>query len=118
VKFINEAYPLPQTFEVGVNAKLLSPGNALFENVENHELIFAYSIVHPRDYAQQQTMGLEYSWNNLFFIRGGYKFNFDEETITTGLGFRMANVRLDYSYVPMGDFLEPVHRFTFGYGLN
>lgn len=118
VKFVNETYPLPQTFEVGASAKLLSPGEALFSEVKNHELLFVYSIVHPRDYAQQQTMGLEYSWNNLFFIRGGYKFNFDEETLTTGLGFRIANARLDYSYIPMGNFLEPVHRFSFGYGLN
>ncbi|MCF8262438.1 MAG: PorV/PorQ family protein [Melioribacteraceae bacterium] len=115
VQFVEDKYPLPQTFEVGISAYLIDYSDAFITNIPHSRLLFAYSIVHPRDYEQQQVIGMEYSYDDLVFIRGGYKMNFDEETITAGFGLFWNNIRFDYAYVPFGDFLDSVHRFSFGY---
>ncbi|RMD94844.1 MAG: hypothetical protein D6813_01465, partial [Calditrichaeota bacterium] len=63
-------------------------------------------------------VGVEYSYLDILFLRGGYKFNFDEESWALGLGVRFKGMRLDYSYSDFGDYFNPVHRFTVGFGMK
>jgi len=118
ITFVDKGYPLPQTFTIGISAELFSGFDPLLMLVEDQALLFAYNLSQPRDYSQQHHFGLEYSYSDLFFLRAGYKLNFDEEGLSLGAGVDYSNIRVDYSYNDFGDFLDSIHRFTVGYGIN
>lgn len=115
IKYIAESYPLPQTLSIGVSSYLFAPGNSLFFQSNNHQLLIAYDMVEARDYGQQYQVGLEYSIKKMLFLRGGYKINYDEEGLTLGFGLKALHTRVDYSYASFGETLKPVHRFTVGF---
>lgn len=118
IEYFDQSYPLPQTFTVGISAELLSDIDPLLMKVDGQKLLFAYNLSQPRDYSQQHHLGLEYSFANLFFLRGGYKINFDEEGLSFGAGVDYSNIRVDYSYNDFGEYLDSIHRFTVGFGTN
>ncbi|KAA3615268.1 MAG: hypothetical protein D8M58_22145 [Calditrichaeota bacterium] len=117
VKFVKEKYPLPQTFNIGFSSYLIGSNDPLLTSIEGQSLLFAFDIVQPRDYDQQYNLGLEYGFNDMFFLRGGYKLNYDEESFALGLGIKYDSYRIDYSYNDYGEFLDSVQRFTIGFGL-
>ncbi|HDZ59139.1 MAG TPA: hypothetical protein ENH47_03585, partial [Ignavibacteriales bacterium] len=59
--------------------------------------------------------GLEYVWNKILFIRGGYKFNVDEQDYSFGAGLNVpisiAEFTLDYSFSNFQR-LGSAHRFS------
>lgn len=118
IKFVDKSYPLPQTLTLGISAELLSDVDPLLMKMNNQKLLFAYNLSQPRDYGQQQHVGIEYSYLNIFFLRAGYKINFDEEGLTLGAGINYKNYRIDYSYNNYDEFLGNVHRFTIGLSIN
>jgi len=115
VKYIDQGYPLPQTFTIGVAGYLIAPENGFFVQSNTHKLLLAYDMSQPRDYNQQHHLGIEYSLKDFIFLRTGYKFNFDEEGFAFGFGVKMAGVRIDYSYSDFGHYLDSVHRFSVGF---
>jgi len=115
IKFIDESYPLPQTLSIGVSGYLIAPENSFILQSEAQKLLFAFDMVEARDYGQQYHLGGEYSMRDVLFLRGGYKFNYDEESYALGVGFKYYNIRFDYSYGDFGDTLDPVHRFSVGF---
>ena len=118
VKFIDKNYPLPQTFNIGVSAHLFSPEDPLISTIEDHSLLFSYDIIQPRDYDQMHSMGLEYSFKDMIFLRGGYTFNSDQEGLSAGVGLNVDKYRVDYSFSDYGEYLDSVHRITIGFELN
>ena len=112
IKFVEKAFPPPQTFDIGISAYILGPNNPMVVNSENQKLLVSFDLTHPRDYAQQYNAGIEYSFNDLIFLRGGYKINYDEEGLTLGFGINLKRLIIDYSYNDYGDFISSVHRFT------
>ena len=118
VKFLDSPYPLPQTFAIGISANLFAPGEALISQIENQKLLIAYNLFQPRDYSQQHNIGLEYTYNDLISIRGGYKLNYDEEGLSFGAGVNYNGYKVDYSYNDYGEFLGQVHRFSIGFSIN
>lgn len=118
VKFVDKGYSLPQTFTIGISAELFSDVDPLLMQISGQKLLFAYNLSQPRDYSQQHHLGLEYSFANFFFLRGGYKINFDEEGFSVGAGVDYSNIRVDYSFNDFGEYLDSVHRFTVGFGTN
>lgn len=119
VKYFEETYPLPQTFSIGVSGLLMgNAAEALFVTSENSKILLAYDLAQTRDHSQQQHLGMEYSFNQLIALRGGYKFNYDEESWTAGFGLSVSRFQLDYAYNDFGDFLGNVQRFTFKLLLN
>ncbi|GAB4335625.1 MAG: hypothetical protein Kow0037_15790 [Calditrichia bacterium] len=118
IKFIDEGYPLPQTMSVGIAGYLIGNGEHLLAASENQNLLISFELVQPRDYDQQYNLGIEYGFHNNAFIRFGYKFNYDEESFTGGFGLSWKNYRLDYSYCDFGEYLDSLHRFTFGFRLQ
>lgn len=115
VKYIDKSYPLPQTFNIGISGYLFSPNDALLGNIGNQSILISYDLIQPRDYNQQYGLGMEYAFNNMFFLRGGYKFNGDQEGFSGGIGIHYNNYRLDYSYTDYGAYLSAVHRITLGF---
>ena len=51
---------------------------------------------------------MEYGYNNMFFLRGGYKTNHDEQGLTLGGGIDVNisdfSLGVDYSYLDFGNF--------------
>lgn len=115
VKFIDKSYPLPQTFNIGISGYLFSPGEHLIGDIAENKILIAYDLTQPRDFDQQHSVGIEYSFNDIIFLRGGYKFNNDQEGICAGAGVLFKNYRIDYSYNDYGAYLNEVHKFTIGF---
>src|ERR1035437_101107 len=118
VKYIDQAFPLPQTFTIGVSSFLLSEKDPLIAQSDQHSVRIAYEMVQPRDYDQQHCVGMEYGFENLFFLRGGYQFNTDEQSWSAGLGLQYNGLRIDYSYNDFGQYLDSVYRITIGYAIK
>lgn len=104
-------YDMPLTFRVGMAYDLAmgSRGN----------LLLAAELKHPSDNVEQGSMGAEYGFDDRFFLRGGYKLNYEEEGLSLGGGLK-ANVTegtrllIDYSWQDFGR-LEATQRFSVGF---
>ncbi len=87
---------------------------------EDHRVTASIQLNHPNDNSENVSTGIEYAWQEMFFLRGGYKINVDEQDITLGVGVNMdidiAAITVDYSYVNF-DLLGSVHRFSLILGL-
>ena len=85
-----------------------------------HFLTISVQLNHPVDNAEYIVTGLEYSFMKLFFIRGGYKFNKNEENFTTGAGLFIPlgkfKLRVDYGYANFDHLTDP-NRFSIGISL-
>lgn len=87
-----------------------------FVNNDNWSILAAYDILDSRDYDVRHNVGMEIGFDKLFYLRGGYKFNYDEVTYTAGVGLDFSNVlnykiNLDYLYLNYGDF-NSLNEFT------
>ena len=104
--YIDEPVPLPTTFKFGVSMDVL--------NVAGQKVLVAGEFKHPADTSEKVNVGAEYSLNNTYFVRGGYRIDYDEESFTAGGGAKLTigalgRIAVDYSYSDMGD-LGGVHR--------
>ncbi len=117
VKFAQEGYPAPLAFRLGTAADMIGP-SALLMPDDVHRLTVAFDLFQPNDYAQQMHMGLEYSFQEIFALRAGYKANYDNDGLNFGAGVKLAlgdvGLGFDYSYGAMGDYLGSVHRISLG----
>jgi hypothetical protein len=117
-KYSGKGYPMPQTFNIGVSAFLIGTSESMLFDSGTQTLQIAFDLVQPRDFDQQYNIGLEYGFRNILFLRGGYKLNYDSETFSLGFGLAYDQYRIDYAYTDYGDFLDPVHRFSFGFSID
>jgi hypothetical protein len=69
---------------------------------EDNKITTSIQLNHPNDNKENVAAGLEYSWKNIVYLRGGYKFNVDEQNYSFGFGvnipIRIAYCAVDYSY--------------------
>lgn len=111
-KYQKEGFQLPLTFKVSFAMDAL---DLLGEH--KNSLLIALDAVHPRDYTERIHLGGEYLLMDMFAFRAGYKFNYDEEGLTAGLGFcgdiGGLDIKIDYAYSDFGVF-NMVNRFSFG----
>jgi hypothetical protein len=115
IEYIDESYPLPQILTIGISFNIFAPGNAMFFHMDQNKLLLAFDMVEARDYGQQYQLGMEYDFNEILFLRGGYKINYDIQGLTLGFGLKFFNTRVDYSYNEFGEYFDSVHRFTVGF---
>lgn len=106
-------WEIPLLFRFGIS-------NYFIKN-ENMSLLLSYDILDSRDYDVRHNLGTEISFMNTFFLRGGYKFNYDEVTYTVGAGLDFKslleyNIQLDYLYLDYGVF-SSLNQFTIRMGL-
>jgi hypothetical protein len=108
MKFIEDSVKMPIVFRLGSSIRLVQTGP--------HALLSAVEFSHPPDNAERGNFGGEYGFRDFFFLRSGYKFNYDSEGLTAGAGVKFpastaATARLDYAF---NDFetLGNVHRFS------
>lgn len=87
---------------------------------EQHKVTTSVQLNHPNDNSENLSTGAEYVWNNMLYIRAGFKFNVDEQNYSFGAGFNVpleiANFTLDYAYSNFSR-LGSAHRFSILLGL-
>jgi len=75
----------------------------------------AIDATHPNDNNERVLAGTEFSFFDRFFLRGGYKFNFDDQKFAFGAGANVpissSAVYFDYAY-SVYDLLPSVHRIS------
>jgi len=103
-----ESGQLPLTFRMGVAYD--------FDMSLDSRLTFAGELKHPNDNIQQGSFGMEYGYREHFFLRSGYKINYDEEDLTLGAGLNTpfashSDLSIDYAWSNFGR-LNSVHRFS------
>lgn len=87
---------------------------------EEHKLTTSIQLNHPNDNSENLSIGAEYVWNKMFFARGGYKVNVDEQNYSFGAGVNVpisiANISVDYAFANFSR-LGSAHRFSIILGL-
>ena len=99
-----DKFPLPIVFRVGLAMDIL--GGDL------NKMTIAMDAAHPNDNTEYMNLGIEYSFDDFLFLRGGYKNLFlldSEENFTLGAGLiynigRDVLIKFDYSYQEFGRF--------------
>ena len=113
--YFDQRFELPLTLDFGIAMDLL-PLLTSTTGTSNSVLTLAVDWVHPRDFSERLHLGLEYGFLDTFFLRGGYKVNYDEEDFTAGLGVQYETsgygIRADYAYAAFGTFFGSVNRLT------
>lgn len=109
--------PIPLTFRFGAAMDL---NQLLLPENKTHVLTLAIDALHPKDYSERMHFGLEYTYNNLFSVRGGYKLNYDEEGYTGGVGVKtkLQGLLFEFNYA-VADFgvFGMVNRFSLNFQL-
>jgi hypothetical protein len=102
-------YPLPLNFQVGI-------GFDVFE-YDFVKIKGAIDVTHPNDNNERAHFGTEFSFFDRFFVRAGYKYNYDDQDFTFGAGANVplgsSAVYFDYAY-SLYDVLPSVHRVSVG----
>ena len=94
VTFINEPYSLPTALRFGAQV-------TVFEEAD-HKVQTTFQIARPNDADEQYNAGIEYLVYETVALRAGYKFAYDAENITAGLGVKLSALglqgQLDYGF--------------------
>jgi long-subunit fatty acid transport protein len=102
-----QSFSPPTVFRIGLAWEILDN--------EKHKVTNSVQLNHPNDNRENINLGLEYWWNDLFALRGGYVTARTEEDFSVGFGIHapitMADFRLDYAFSNFGR-LGNVNRFS------
>lgn len=104
-------YDLPMAFRVGLAYDVeMGPSSVLTMSGE---------LKHPNDNVQQGSLGAQLGYNEKFFLRGGYKINYDEEGLAFGGGLttnvaKSTKLVIDYAWQDFGR-LASTQRFSVGF---
>ncbi len=106
-----ETFPLPMTFRLGLAMDMLKLTNIN----PMHELTLAADFIHSRDFSERVNLGVEYGFRDLLFLRGGYKFNYDIESLSIGGGVKVeaagVSLTIEYAHLQM-DVFSNVNMFS------
>jgi hypothetical protein len=106
------SWPLPLNFRVGLSYELF--------RTESNALMLAADFNHPTDADERINVGAEYTIAKRIYLRGGYKFNYEEESFTAGGGLNLPitnyDLMIDYAFQEFG-ILGETHRFSLGFRL-
>jgi long-subunit fatty acid transport protein len=87
---------------------------------DEHRVTTSIQLNHPNDNSENVVLGVEYAWNKMLFLRGGYKFNVDEQNYSFGLGINLpisiAEFSFDYAFANFQR-LGSAHRFSIILGI-
>jgi len=124
------AAPPPTIYRIGLSANFFEMTR--IARPAGWDGLAAVEMSHPNDNRERLNFGLECTYLNMFTLRGGYKFRFensygyDEERWTAGFGLKIPistaqTIVFDYAYLDFGRFAEAddgfmssPHRFSLG----
>jgi hypothetical protein len=104
---LTDEFPIPMSFRLGIKKDVF--------NNSIHKLTVAMDGVNPVDYVVTGNIGLEYSWLETAYIRGGTHLNHDTASFTMGAGIKIGNIFVDYAYANYG-ILENTNQFGLRFG--
>ncbi len=114
---LNEGFYMPLVYSIGISIDMIK---VMAPHLSDHRLTVAIEGSHPNDNLERMNIGMEYSLNEFFFLRGGYKFNYDIEDIAGGFGFKFnlgpAAMKFDYAISKM-NYFNNVQRMTLSLSL-
>lgn len=112
-KFINDEFKMPALLRLGAAAEVIGDMDS------EYRLTLILEALHPNDADERLNIGGEFSWYNMISFRGGYKFFYDEESYSVGLGINPKlsyPINFDFAYSDYGN-LGNVTRFTIQLGV-
>lgn len=89
-KFIADEFKMPIMLRLGASAEVIGDKNS------DYRVTLISEALHPTDADERINLGTEISWNEIITLRAGYKFFYDEETYSFGLGI---NPKLQFPFV-------------------
>ncbi|NQV49099.1 MAG: PorV/PorQ family protein [Candidatus Marinimicrobia bacterium] len=99
-----DPWPLPLLIRIGVSMDVIGPADALLKS-HLSRLTLALDADHPNDGPEHLNFGAEYALRELVYFRGGYRYNYDQEAWTMGVGIHLngqhGQIKLDYAVKPM-----------------
>lgn len=102
-----DEYPLPLHFQVGIGFDIYQQD---FLKIRG-----GIDATHPNDNNERVQTGLEFNFYDRFYVRGGYKYNYDDQKFSFGAGanvpFSDSFISFDYSY-SVYDLLPNVNRIS------
>ena len=102
---ITKKFSVPLIFRLGIQKDLLGS-----EEDSSNRLTMSIDGINPIDYTVYGGVGLEYSWRDRAFIRGGTRLFHDTAGLSLGGGLKWSMFAVDYAYVNYG-ILEETHQF-------
>lgn len=118
VKYYQKEFSMPMVFKIGLSMDIISEIGLFNSFGSDHKLTLVMDALHPNDFAEKINIGAEYTLMNMIALRGGYKFNTDEESFALGAGFvgnfATSKMFLDVSYGNFGTYFDAPVRFTIG----
>jgi len=108
-------FPLPLKFELGVALEVIGKTGLILNDPTNRVTLSA-TINDGFDAPFRSTWGLEYDWNGIMALRGGYRENYDTGGLSTGVGLNIPvrsglGARFDYTWVDYGN-LESIQLWS------
>lgn len=105
---------MPTQIRMGTAIDLIEGGDT-----SSHLLTFAVEAMHPSDGPNKLNLGLEYSFMEVIQLRGGYRFNYDEQGLTLGAGLGLSlggtSLAINYAFADFGN-LDYIQMFSLGVG--
>jgi len=98
-KFINDQFKMPAILRLGAAAEIIGSLDS------EYRVTLIAEALHPNDAEERLNLGTELSWRNMITLRGGYKFFYDEESYSFGIGFNPRinfPLAFDYSFSDYG----------------
>ena len=102
---ITSKFSVPLTFRIGLSNDVIGGDEGSV-----HRLTLSADGINPIDYTVYGGLGVEYSWRDIAFIRGGTKLFHDTAGLSLGGGLKWSMFAVDYAYVNYG-VLEETHQF-------
>ena len=102
-----QKFPPPTLFKIGFAMEPIL--------TEKNRLTTSIQLNSPNDNAENVSIGAEYAYKEMLFLRGGYKLNVDAENFSVGAGLKIpvsfAKINFDYAFSNYKD-LGFAHRIT------
>ena len=111
VDFDDRSSKMPTLFKVGLSMDAYRRGA--------HALLASGEFSHPSDNKERMNVGMEYAFNQFFYLRSGYNIDYDTQGLAWGVGFRIdtsqtSDLGLDYAWEDL-DYLGAAHRITLNF---
>lgn len=105
LKFKTEDFSLPTQFRLGVV-------HHLPQKIAQGNLGVSLDVVKTKGDKWKLNSGGEYGWEDKFFLRAGYKTEYEETNFSFGTGVKYKIYAIDYAFVPFQSDLGGSHRVS------
>lgn len=101
-----QPFPLPTSYRASISMEII--GNVGMAQIASSTLVVSADALHLNDNPEHYSIGLEYGFMEILYLRSGYILNTDEEGLTLGAGlnFNLGSsvITFDYAYADFGVF--------------